>query len=52
MLQLQQTSGRFAVSLHAPNDTLRNELVPINKRYPLAKLMPVCRNYFAGVGAQ
>jgi 23S rRNA (adenine2503-C2)-methyltransferase len=36
----------LAVSLHAPNDELRNELVPINKKYPLASLMDVCRHYF------
>jgi 23S rRNA (adenine2503-C2)-methyltransferase len=37
----------LAVSLHAPNDELRNELVPINKKYPLAQLMDVCKYYFA-----
>lgn len=36
----------LAVSLHAPNDTLRNELVPINKKYPLKQLMEACRTYF------
>ena len=36
----------LAVSLHAPNDALRNELVPLNKKYPLVELMDVCRNYF------
>lgn len=36
----------LAVSLHAPNDALRNELVPINKKYPLVQLMAICRNYF------
>ncbi|MCH9689357.1 MAG: 23S rRNA (adenine(2503)-C(2))-methyltransferase RlmN [Gammaproteobacteria bacterium] len=36
----------LAVSLHAPNDALRNELVPINKKYPLSELMDVCRTYF------
>jgi 23S rRNA (adenine2503-C2)-methyltransferase len=36
----------LAVSLHAPNDTLRNELVPINKKYPLAILMAACRDFF------
>lgn len=36
----------LAVSLHAPNDELRNILVPINKKYPLAKLMAICRDYF------
>lgn len=36
----------LAVSLHAPNDALRNELVPINKKYPLEQLMNVCKDYF------
>lgn len=35
----------LAVSLHAPNDELRDELVPINKRYPLKELMKACREY-------
>lgn len=35
----------LAVSLHAANDLLRDELVPINKRYPLADLMAACRTY-------
>ena len=35
----------LAVSLHAPTDELRNTLVPINKRYPLAVLLTACRNY-------
>jgi len=30
---------RLAISLHAPNDNLRNELMPINKKYPLSKLL-------------
>ncbi|WP_101756824.1 23S rRNA (adenine(2503)-C(2))-methyltransferase RlmN [Oceanicoccus sp. KOV_DT_Chl] len=37
----------LAISLHAPNDTLRNELVPINKRYPIAKLLASCENYWS-----
>ena len=37
----------LAVSLHAPNDELRNELVPLNKKYPIAELMNVCRQYAA-----
>ncbi|AHF04642.1 50S rRNA methyltransferase [Marichromatium purpuratum 984] len=37
----------LAVSLHAPNDALRNELVPINRKYPLAELIPACRRYVA-----
>jgi 23S rRNA (adenine2503-C2)-methyltransferase len=36
----------LAVSLHAPNDELRNVLVPINKKYPLAQLMALCKDYF------
>ncbi len=35
----------MAVSLHAPNDALRNQLVPINSKYPLAELMEACRAY-------
>jgi 23S rRNA (adenine2503-C2)-methyltransferase len=37
----------LAVSLHAANDTLRDELVPINKRYPLAALADACADYLA-----
>ena len=36
----------LAVSLHAPNDALRNVLVPLNKKYPLNQLMTACRDYF------
>lgn len=36
----------LAVSLHAPNDALRNVLVPINKKYPLSQLMQACKHYF------
>ncbi len=35
----------LAVSLHAPDDALRNELVPLNRKYPLAELMAACRGY-------
>jgi 23S rRNA (adenine2503-C2)-methyltransferase len=41
-----QTDVALAVSLHAPNNLLRNELVPLNKKYPLEELMAVCRDYF------
>lgn len=37
----------LAVSLHAANDRLRDELVPINRRYPIADLVSACRNYLA-----
>lgn len=36
---------RLAVSLHATNDELRNELVPVNKKYPLKELMAACRRF-------
>jgi 23S rRNA (adenine2503-C2)-methyltransferase len=35
----------LAISLHAVRDELRNELVPINRKYPLADLIEACRNY-------
>ena len=35
----------LAVSLHAVTDELRNELVPLNRKYPLAELLDACRNY-------
>jgi 23S rRNA (adenine2503-C2)-methyltransferase len=35
----------LAVSLHAPNDALRDQLVPINQKYPLVQLMAACRRY-------
>lgn len=38
----------LAVSLHAPNDELRSELVPLNKKYPIAELMASCARYVRG----
>jgi 23S rRNA (adenine2503-C2)-methyltransferase len=35
----------LAVSLHAPTDALRDVLVPVNRKYPLAELMAACRRY-------
>jgi 23S rRNA (adenine2503-C2)-methyltransferase len=35
----------LAVSLHAPNDRLRDELVPLNRKYPLRELLAACRRY-------
>jgi 23S rRNA (adenine2503-C2)-methyltransferase len=35
----------LAVSLHAPDDALRNELVPINQKYPLVELLAACNRY-------
>ena len=38
----------LALSLHAPNDELRNELVPINRKYPIKELLAACERYIAG----
>jgi 23S rRNA (adenine2503-C2)-methyltransferase len=35
----------LAVSLHAPNDELRSQLVPVNSRYPIRELVDACNNY-------
>jgi 23S rRNA (adenine2503-C2)-methyltransferase len=40
----------LAVSLHAPNDALRAELVPLNEKYPVAALMEACRDYVEKTG--
>ena len=40
----------LALSLHAPNDALRNELVPINRKYPLALLLDACQRYIGQLG--
>jgi 23S rRNA (adenine2503-C2)-methyltransferase len=37
----------LAVSLHAPNDALRDQLVPLNKKYPIQELLEACRRYCA-----
>ena len=37
----------LAVSLHAPDDALRDRLVPINRKYPIAELLAACRRYAA-----
>ena len=35
----------LAISLHAPTDSLRNELVPLNRKYPIEELMAACKRY-------
>ncbi len=40
-----QCPVNLAISLHAPTDSLRNQLVPINKKYPLTELIAACRDY-------
>jgi 23S rRNA (adenine2503-C2)-methyltransferase len=37
----------LAISIHAANNELRNKLVPINKKYPLEKLIPACQRYLS-----
>jgi 23S rRNA (adenine2503-C2)-methyltransferase len=41
----EQSPVSLAVSLHAANDSLRDQLVPINKKYPLNQLIAACREY-------
>ena len=40
----------LAVSLHAADNSLRNKLVPLNRKYPLEKLMPACATYIEATG--
>ncbi len=42
------TDVSLAVSLHAPNDELRDQLVPINRKYPIRELVAACGRYIAG----
>lgn len=42
------TDVSLAVSLHAPNDVLREQLVPINRKYPISELLKACRSYIDG----
>lgn len=41
----ERTRAMLAISLHATNDELRNELVPLNKKYPIAQLLDAIRDY-------
>jgi 23S rRNA (adenine2503-C2)-methyltransferase len=41
----EETNVALAVSLHAPDDELRSELVPINRKHPIAELLPACWHY-------
>ncbi len=44
------TDVALALSLHAPNDQLRDQLVPINRKYPLEMLLASCNRYISGLG--
>ena len=43
----QDCAVALAVSLHAPNDALRAQLVPLNRKYPIAELLEACQRYLA-----
>ncbi|MEH6627108.1 MAG: 23S rRNA (adenine(2503)-C(2))-methyltransferase RlmN [Motiliproteus sp.] len=43
----EQLDVSLALSLHAPNDALRNELVPLNKRYPISEVKAACQRYLS-----
>lgn len=45
---VNETDVSLAVSLHAPNDHLRDQLVPINKKYPIEELLKACHSYIDG----
>ncbi len=49
---LQKTGVRLAISLHAPNNELRSQIMPINQRYPLEKVLQACQDYQAGDGSR
>lgn len=46
----ESTDVSLAISLHAPNDELRNQLVPINRKYPIKLLLQTCKDYARNLG--
>ncbi|RKJ57877.1 23S rRNA (adenine(2503)-C(2))-methyltransferase RlmN [bacterium 1XD42-1] len=40
----------LSVSLHAPNDAIRNRSMPVNRKYPIDTLLKACRDYFTATG--
>lgn len=46
----EQLQVNLAISLHAADDELRNRLMPVNKKYPLAPLLKACRTYIERTG--
>lgn len=44
------TDASLAISLHAPNDELRSQIMPINKKYPIAELLRSVKGYMANLG--
>lgn len=49
---LKETGVRLAISLHAPNNDLRSQIMPINMRYPLEEVLKACREYQDGDGSR
>ncbi len=45
----RRSDPSLALSLHAPTDALRNQLVPLNKKYPLAEVLAACQRYLASM---
>jgi 23S rRNA (adenine2503-C2)-methyltransferase len=50
LLSREKLQVGLAVSLHAADDSLRDRLVPINRKYPLEQLIPACREYYRATG--
>lgn len=48
----EELGVNLAISLHAVTDKLRSELIPLNKKYPIAELLEACRNYPAASNAR
>ena len=46
----EDTGVRLAISLHAPEDELRSRLIPLNRRYPLGRLIPAARRFAERTG--
>ncbi len=49
-LAAEKLHVELAISLHSAKDDVRNRLVPVNKKYPLSRLIPACRDYFQKTG--
>jgi 23S rRNA (adenine2503-C2)-methyltransferase len=49
-LALEPYQFRLAVSLHAGSDDIRNRIMPVNRKYPLAELLAACRDYLRAKG--
>lgn len=49
-LQQEDLQLTLSVSLHAPDNAVRSNIMPVNKRWPLEKLIPACREYYKATG--